>query len=633
MTRTRDRTDPAPAAAERGGASSETTAESTPVGDPMPAVSAGGVCGGRSPGVGDVLAGVCSARELVAMASQAPLEGAGEQALREVVAAGGRLRSAVEALLLAATAALEAARAGAGRAALRDEARLGARAAARKATVGSQLAQMPNVAGGLARGELTAEHAEVLADAARRTSPDAVDTAQGLLDSAASVSPEVLRRDVQAFAARWDPAAAEGELRRQRRDRSAALFTDDDTAMGVLNARFDPVSFALVRQAVESYNDALWRLDGGRDGTPAQVRDNRQRLADSIFEMLTGRNALHTQQHPAPPADNSDGPNSTNPAHTATADHTGAADHDGIDLASTGAADRNTNNHAGTAGRNSIDLASVGAAGRNSAADHDGIDLARTGATDHGDLPGRSVTRFAPAQAPNQLVIVADIGVIDGTDPGGRCDVLGAGPVPASILNTLSPDTRITAALFAGPGRPLWLGRNRRHATAAQQLVIAIRDRGCVLCGAPMHRCDYHHIDEWDADDGPTDVPNLAALCGDCHNSLHKSKRRLRRNDPDRADPPDNRYDPQRLRAAGGQNGTRGSCTADGQNGTRGPRTADGHDGTNRPTRRPHPDRPDNHDRSGGTEQPHEPSQYWTTVPRLGSPSNRPTVNSPTVPD
>lgn len=135
--------------------------------------------------------------------------------------------------------------------------------------------------------------------------------------------------------------------------------------------------------------------------------------------------------------------------------------------------------------------------------------------------------RWAPSQAPNQLVVVADIGVIDGTEPDGRCELLGAGPVPSSILDSLSPDTRITGALFAGPGQPLWLGRSRRYASAAQELMIAVRDRGCVLCGKPMHRCEYHHIDEWFADEGKTDIDNLAALCNDCHNSLHKAGERL----------------------------------------------------------------------------------------------------------
>ncbi|MXY02203.1 MAG: hypothetical protein F4064_02580 [Acidimicrobiales bacterium] len=445
-----------------------------PAGVDVDGAAAGGVV------VEGVLSGLSSASDLVAMAAQAPLAGAGGEALEQVVAAGGRLRSAVEALLLAATAALEADRKGSGRAALRNEARMSARAAARKAAVSGQVAQMPAVARGLASGALTVEHAEVLADTARRCGPDAVDGAAGLLETAAQLSPDVLRRDAQRFVAQHDPAAAESELARQRRERSAALFTDDETGMGVLNARFDPVSFALVLQAVENYNDALWRLDGGRDGTPEEVRGNRQRLADSVFEMLTGRNALASRQDAA---DGAFGPVCNDLPSSAA----NGADVDG------GAGGGKCGCGAGAGGG------------------------------------GRSVDRWAPSQAPNQLVIVADLGVIDGTAPDGRCEVLGAGPVPKLILNDLSPDTRITGALFAGPGQPLWLGRGRRLASAAQQLAVAIRDRGCVLCGAAMHRCRYHHVDEWDADHGTTDVPNLAALCNDCHNTLHKRGQRLRR--------------------------------------------------------------------------------------------------------
>jgi hypothetical protein len=417
------------------------------------------------PSLDEVLAGLAGAQSLVAMASQLPLAGADGGVLSQMIAVGGRLSSAVDALLMAATAAMEAGRAGSGRAALRNEVRMSARSAARKAAVSEQVSRMPNVARGLACGALTVEHAEVLADAARRSSPDVVDAAPELLETAAKASPDVLRRDARAFVAQHDPGSAENELNRQRRKRSAALFIDDETGMGVLNARFDPVNFALVRQAVENYNDALWRRDGGRDGTPDAVRDNRQRLADSVFEMLTNRNALAIGRLPT---------------------MVPGVSVDGVP----------------------------------------GVSAAGAGASDE---ECRSVTKWAPAQAPNQLVIVADIGVIDGTTPDGRCEVLGTGPVPASMLDGLSPDTRITGALFAGPGRPLWLGRDRRHATAAQQLVIAVRDRGCVLCAKPMHRCQYHHIDEWFADNGTTDPDNLAALCNDCHDSLHKSGQRLHR--------------------------------------------------------------------------------------------------------
>ena len=140
---------------------------------------------------------------------------------------------------------------------------------------------------------------------------------------------------------------------------------------------------------------------------------------------------------------------------------------------------------------------------------------------------GRSIQHWRPAQAPNQLVIIAEIGVIDGTKPDGTCELLGAGPVPPSILDNLSPDTRIAGALFDTNGEILWLGRSRRQPSIAQQLAVAVRDRGCVLCRSPMHRCDYHHINEWAADNGNTDTANLAALCNDCHDKLHKNNQRL----------------------------------------------------------------------------------------------------------
>ncbi|WP_423917266.1 HNH endonuclease signature motif containing protein [Candidatus Poriferisodalis sp.] len=427
----------------------------------------------RAGPVEGVLSVLCGARDVVARASRVPLGDAGCDTLADVIDMASRLRSAADALVLSATAALEVARPGSGRSALVGRARLSKRNAKRTVESSEQVAQMPNVARGLAVGELNVEHAQVLADAARRTRPDAVDSAAELLEAAAVVSPETLREQAKKFAARHDPAAAQTELGRQRRDRCASLFVDDSTGMGVLHAQFDSVSFAMVRQALENYNDALWRLDGGRDATPNQIRDNRQRLADSLFEMVTDRNAL------------------------ATIDHTAAHGHD-------------------TARRPRTDD------GHGWRSDADGDDASDSPA-------GRSIDRWRPAQAPNQLIIIAEIGVIDGTKPHGTCELLGTGPVPPAILDNLSPDTHIRGALFDTNGEILWLGRSRRDASVAQHLAVAIRDRGCVLCRAPMHRCDDHHIEEWAADNGTTDVPNLAALCKKCHHELHNNNQQLHR--------------------------------------------------------------------------------------------------------
>ena len=128
------------------------------------------------------------------------------------------------------------------------------------------------------------------------------------------------------------------------------------------------------------------------------------------------------------------------------------------------------------------------------------------------------------AKASAQLVAVADIGVLDGTNPGGRCEIIGTGPVPPGILAQLSPDTRLTGMIFAGRGRPLWMGRSIRLANTHQHLAIAVRDGGCVVCAAPMHRCEIHHIREWE-NGGPTDIDNLTALCGPHHRAHHNGQR------------------------------------------------------------------------------------------------------------
>ena len=127
------------------------------------------------------------------------------------------------------------------------------------------------------------------------------------------------------------------------------------------------------------------------------------------------------------------------------------------------------------------------------------------------------------AKATAQLVAVADIGVLDGTNPHGRCEIIGTGPVPPGVLAELSPDTRLTGMIFAGRGRPLWMGRSLRLANAHQHLALAVRDRGCVTCGTPMHRCEIHHIQEWE-NGGPTDIDNLTALCGPHHRAHHNGQ-------------------------------------------------------------------------------------------------------------
>ena len=313
--------------------------------------------------------------------------------------------------------------------------RMSGRDARQAVKVGEALKKMPRTSRRFADGSITYEQTNSLVSAGKQTSLEAVDGDDDLLRCAEELPSDVFAKKARKFAAQNSADRGEKLLERQKRDRSAALFTDEETGMGVLNTRLDPISFALLEQAVDNHTDRLWRTDGGRDGQPDEIRTNSQRRADAVFELITGRRA-------------------------------------------------------GT---------------------HEFL----------------SKSEFAGAKASTQLIVVAEIGAIDGTNPDGSVEIVGTGPVSRSILSRLSPDTELAGMIFSGDGQPLWLGRGRRLANLPQQLAVAVRDGGCVLCTEPMHRCEIHHIEEWDADGGSTDIENLAALCGHHHRWLHNNNRKL----------------------------------------------------------------------------------------------------------
>ena len=68
---------------------------------------------------------------------------------------------------------------------------------------------------------------------------------------------------------------------------------------------------------------------------------------------------------------------------------------------------------------------------------------------------------------------------------------------------------------------PLYLGRTKRLASAAQRLVLYNRDRGCTRpgCTAPANHCQAHHAAQDFGKGGQTNITNLALACGP-HNRL-----------------------------------------------------------------------------------------------------------------
>lgn len=133
------------------------------------------------------------------------------------------------------------------------------------------------------------------------------------------------------------------------------------------------------------------------------------------------------------------------------------------------------------------------------------------------------------AKASTQVIITAQAGVIDGTNPNGKVEMIGVGPVPPQILQTLTPDTELAGMIYDRQGRVLWLGRNQRLGNAAQRLAVAVRDGGCFECNAPMHQCELHHMLEWHRDGGLTHIDNLVAVCRRHHKWLETNNLIVRR--------------------------------------------------------------------------------------------------------
>ena len=112
------------------------------------------------------------------------------------------------------------------------------------------------------------------------------------------------------------------------------------------------------------------------------------------------------------------------------------------------------------------------------------------------------------------LLIIVDYDILAGRLANPR---LGDGtPLSAEELLRLACDAKILPAIFDQKGRPLWLGRGKRHATAHQRAVLAARDKGCIGCSASANWCQAHHIRHWEHGGG-TDIDNMCLLCSHCH--------------------------------------------------------------------------------------------------------------------
>jgi uncharacterized protein DUF222 len=123
------------------------------------------------------------------------------------------------------------------------------------------------------------------------------------------------------------------------------------------------------------------------------------------------------------------------------------------------------------------------------------------------------------------VVFHADAAVLAGDDNAWAA-APDHSPLAADIIRRLACFSKITLAGDDPDGNPLFLGRTQRLASWQQEHMIMHRDGGCRGCGSTVG-LEIHHLHEWAAEFGLTNIDQLVAGCRGCHHLIHDHGWRL----------------------------------------------------------------------------------------------------------
>ncbi|ONH31280.1 HNH endonuclease signature motif containing protein [Pseudofrankia asymbiotica] len=104
-----------------------------------------------------------------------------------------------------------------------------------------------------------------------------------------------------------------------------------------------------------------------------------------------------------------------------------------------------------------------------------------------------------------------------------RCDAEPGIGLPRAALRRLGCDGLVRTLVRDTAGNPLALGRRRRVPNRRLREAVHARDQGtCQYPGCTHTRwLQVHHLLEWLADEGATDLENLTLVCGSHHQLVH----------------------------------------------------------------------------------------------------------------
>ncbi len=164
---------------------------------------------------------------------------------------------------------------------LRNDVKQSRGSAKRQVKEAGQLAQVPKVAQALADGEITPQHARLIAEAAQQTPTGApIDEAE-LLAAAEQQPADLFGRTVRDHLNERDFDDLEERRKRQRSQRRLTWKRQPD-GMFELFGRFDPVTGSRIETAITAAANKLWHAEDPKNRATAP-----QRLADALALLVT----------------------------------------------------------------------------------------------------------------------------------------------------------------------------------------------------------------------------------------------------------------------------------------------------------------------------------------------------------
>ena len=136
-----------------------------------------------------------------------------------------------------------------------------------------------------------------------------------------------------------------------------------------------------------------------------------------------------------------------------------------------------------------------------------------------------------------KVIIVVDLKtLVDGRHAATIAELSNRSPLPISTIREMLADSDIVPVLLSGEGQPLWVGRTRRVATAAQRDAITAIYGSCARpgCDRPIDDTQAHHTTSWSRG-GDTDIDELGPLCAADHDAIHNGGYRLEIHDNHRS--------------------------------------------------------------------------------------------------